>query len=77
MKTFRFMKKVYQPIGYADDGITISYGTIPKELHSFQAFESREDCEAWLENNGYETGEWAIIEYEEEDIEDLQIIDVY
>ena len=68
--------KVYQPIGYADDGINIDYGTIPKELYSFQAFASRGDCKRWLDYNGYEPDEWAIIEYDEEDIEDLQIIDV-
>lgn len=51
------MGKVYQPMSYADDGITISYGSIPKELRSSDAFKSREDCERWLDDNGYMSGE--------------------
>jgi len=68
------MGKVYQPMSYVDDGITISYGSIPKELRSSDAFKSREDCERWLDDNGYMSGEWAIIEYDEKDIENLMII---
>lgn len=68
------MGKVYQPMGYADDGVAISYGSIPKGLHSSDAFKSREDCERWLDYNGYMPGEWAIIEFDEKEIKHLMII---
>lgn len=68
-------KTYYQPVAYMDDGTNIDYGNIPNELHSFQAFANHEDCEEWLENNGYDPGDYAIIEYHDEDIEGVTIID--
>ena len=65
----------YQPEAYYDDGTNIDYGPIPPELYSFQAFPTREECEAWLENNGYEPGDFTIHEYSDDDIEDVVIID--
>lgn len=70
------MKTYYQPERYFDDGTNIEYGGFPPvELFSFQAFGSREDCEEWLENNGYDPGDFVIHEYHDDDIEDVTIID--
>lgn len=65
----------YQPVAYLDDGTNIEYGDIPEGLFSFQAFASREECEAWLKNNDYDPGDYAIIEHHENDIEGVTIID--
>ena len=68
------MGKVYQPIARN----FIDEETLPYDLFSFQAFESREDCEEWLERHGYEIDDWDIIEYDDEDdIIDVMIIDEY
>lgn len=67
----------YQPEAYYDDGTDIDYGPIPQELYSFQAFPTREKCEEWLKNNGYEPEEFVILEYSGDDIEDVSIIDEY
>lgn len=65
----------YQPEAYYDDGTNIDYGPLPEELFSFQAFPTREECEEWLKNNGYEPGDFCISEYEDDDIEDVTLID--
>lgn len=65
----------YQPERYTDDGTNICWGDIPEELASFMAFPTREDCKAWLEDNGYDPGDFAIIEYHDGDIEDVVLID--
>lgn len=65
----------YQPCAYFDDGTNIDYGNIPEELASFMVFRTREDCEEWLENNGYNPGDFAIIEYHDDDIEEPTFID--
>ncbi len=70
-------KTFYQPYAYTDDGTNIEYGSMPDELMSFQAFASIEDCEEWLDNNGYDHTDFAIIEYHDEEIEDVTIIDAY
>lgn len=70
-------KIYYQPCRYIADDNMIVYGNIPNELCSFQAFATREDCEEWLENNGYDACDYAIIAYENDDIEDVTIIDAY
>lgn len=70
-------KVYYQPIEHFDDGTNFEYGTIPDELHSFQAFATTDDCEAWLVNNGYDHRDFAIIEYEDDDIEGVTIIDEF
>lgn len=44
------MRKAYQPIA----SNLIDEETLPYDLFSFQAFESREDCEEWLKRHGYE-----------------------
>ena len=67
--------KYYQPIAYFDDGTNIEWGDIPEELFSFQAFISREACEQWLEDNGYEPGDFDIAEYEGDDIEEVTLLD--
>lgn len=63
------MKKIYQPEVYYDDGTNIGWD-LPSELFSFQVFETREDCEDWLLDNGYELGECVIHEFDEDDIEE-------
>lgn len=68
-------KVYYQPERYGDDGTNIEYGGLPDGLYSFQAFPSREVCEDWLRNNGYDPGDFAIHEYEDDDIEGVIIID--
>lgn len=65
----------YQPEHYMDDGTNIEYGGTPEGLYSFQAFRTREDCEEWLRNNGYEPGEFVISEYQDDDIEDIILLD--
>lgn len=65
----------YQPEHYMDDGTNIEYGGTPEELYSFQAFRSREACEAWLWNNGYNPGDFVINEYQDDDIEDVVLLD--
>jgi hypothetical protein len=65
----------YQPQAYYDDGTCINYGSLPEELFSFQAFRTREDCEEWLKNHNYNPGDFAIIEYHDEDIEEVTLID--
>jgi len=65
----------YQPQAYYDDGTNINYGALPEELLSFQAFPTREECEEWLKNNGYNPGDFCIFEYQDDDIEDVSLID--
>lgn len=67
----------YQPFFRIDDFGTIKFGNMPSELHSFQAFATREDCEDWLENNGYDYAEYSIVEMHDDDIEGVTIIDEY
>ena len=67
--------KYYQPIPYHDDGTNIEWGELPEELYSFQAFRTREECERWLENNGYEPDDFNIAEYVGDDIEGVTLID--
>ena len=65
----------YQPQAYNNDGTNINYGAIPEELFSWQAFPTREECEAWLKNNDYEPGDFCISEYQGDDIMDVTLID--
>ena len=65
----------YQPEAYYDDGTNIDYGGLPEELFSFEVFPTREECEAWLQNNGYEPGDFCINEYHDDDIEEVTLID--
>lgn len=68
-------KTYYQPVRYYDDGTNIGWGDIPEELASFMVFRTREDCEFWLKDNGYDPGDFAIIEYHDDDIEEVTLID--
>ena len=65
----------YQPERYYDDGTNVEYLGVPEGLFSFQAFLSEEACIAWLENNGYEPGDFTIHEYCDDEIEDVTLID--
>lgn len=61
------MKTYYQPID--------RNGNLPPELHSFMAFDTREHCVAWMEDNLYPEDEYPIHEYHDDDIEDVTLID--
>ena len=67
--------KYFQPDRYIDDGTNIEYAGTPEGLYSFQAFRSEEECIEWLENNGYEPGDFIIHEYADDDIDEVSIID--
>lgn len=73
--TMEYKLTYYQPERYYDDGTNIEWGDIPEELASFMAFPTREDCKAWLEDNDYDPDDFAIIEYHDDDIEDVTLID--
>lgn len=61
------MKTYYQPID--------RNGNLPDELASFMAFDTREHCVAWMEDNLYPEDEYPIHEYHDDDIEDVTLID--
>lgn len=61
------MKTYYQPID--------RNGNTPEELPSFMAFDTREHCLAWMEDNLYTEDEYPIHEYHDDDIEDVTLID--
>ena len=65
----------YQPQAYCNDGTNINYGSLPEELFSFEAFLTREECEEWLKDNGYEPVDFFINEYHDDDIMDVTLID--
>lgn len=65
----------YQPQAFYNDGMSIIYGLLPKELYSFKAFPTREECEEWLKNNHYEPSDFSIFEYEGDGIEAVTLID--
>lgn len=67
----------YQPFAYSDDGTNIEYGDIPEELASFMVFRTREDCKYWLDDNGYDPGDFCIHEYHDDDIEEPTFLDRY
>jgi len=71
------MKTYYQPDRYYDDGTNIGWLGVPEGMWDFQAFLSEEECEMWLENHGYDPGDFNINEYHDDDIEDVVIIDEY
>lgn len=68
-------EKYYQPEWYSDDGTNIDYGGLPDELFSFQVFHSVKSCREWLEEHDYDTGDFVINEYSDDDIEDKEFID--
>lgn len=68
-------KKLYQPVRHTDDGTNIEYGDMPEELSSFHAFLSRAACIIWLRDFGYDPDDFAILEYDEGDIEEPIIIE--
>lgn len=67
----------YQPFPHIDEFGAIDFGNMPSELHSFQAFATKDDCENWLENNGYDHTKYSIIEMHDDDIEGVTILDEY
>lgn len=70
-------KTYYQPEWHKDDGTNLEWGDIPDELMSFQAFADKETCREWLWQHDYDDEDFAIIEYHDEDIEGVTIIDEY
>lgn len=67
----------YQPIAYFDDGTNVEYGDVPEGMYDFQVFPTREECENWLKNHGYNPGDFDIAEYHGDDVEDATFIDEY
>lgn len=65
----------YQPQWYHDDGTNITYGDVPDEMWDFQAFLIEDICKEWLKNHDYNPGDFIINEYQDDDIEEVQIID--
>lgn len=64
----------YQPYLFSTDGTNIDY-PLPDELASFMVFRTIEDCDAWMEDNGYAKSEYIVKEYHDDDIEDPTFID--
>lgn len=61
----------YQPLIFVND-----CWEFPKDLlYSFQVFASVEECEKFMENNGYSFAEINIIQYHGNDIEKPIFID--
>ena len=48
---------------------------MPYGLHSFVAFRTREDCEKWLVAHNYTPSKWDILEYANDNIEDVTLLD--
>ena len=61
------MKTYYQPID--------RNGNLPEELPSFMAFDTREHCLAWMEDNLYPEDEYPIHEFHDDDIKAVTLID--
>ena len=61
------MKTYYQPID--------RNGNLPEELPSFMAFDTREHCLAWMEDNLYPEDEYPIHEFHDDDIKAVVLID--
>ena len=68
------MEKCYQPIYYHDDGTNLEYCGMPEELAENMAFPTRDDCERWLGDNDYDPGDYAVIETDRNNIEDLILV---
>ena len=47
---------------------------VPDGLASFQAFPTKEDCRTWMDRHGYIEGEYEILSYSGDDIEDPTIL---
>ena len=62
-----FISTYYQP--------QLNTGDIPDELHSFQAFVTAEDADAFMKVNGYSADQYEIVEYHDDDIEDAYLYD--
>lgn len=71
------MMTYYQPCRYINGGKDLEWGSVPNGLFSFMAFPTKEECEMWLELNGYDPKEYAIIMFQDDDIEDVTIIDAH
>lgn len=65
----------YQPYIYQCDGAGIDWVFPDDLLSSFEAFASVEDCEEFMENNGYSLCEINIVQYHNDDIEGVTILD--
>lgn len=71
------MKTYYQPYIYYDDGTNIGWIFPEDLLYSFHAFTTVEDCEEFMERNGYSIDEINILQYHDDDIEDVVLIDAF
>lgn len=68
-------KTYYQPYIYCDDGTNIEWVFPEDLLYSFQAFATKEDCEEFMDRNGYSICEINVVQYHDDDIEDVTILD--
>jgi len=50
-------------------------GEMPDELYSFCAFPDEETCREWLWMNDYDDEDFDIVEYHDDDIEGVKILD--
>ena len=60
-------KTYYQPID--------RNGNLPEELPPFMAFDTREHCISWMEDNLYTEDEYPIHEFHDDDIKTVTLID--
>ena len=71
------MKTYYQPVIKNDIGKSEKHFGLPFGLFSFEAFLSREEARSWLQEHGYYPDTFEIIEYHDDDIENVSIIDAH
>lgn len=70
-KLYKIMeKKIYQPISKETK-------ELPFELYSWQVFASEEDAKRWLTIQYYNPDGFDIVEYNESDIEDYAIVNMF
>lgn len=65
----------YQPVRKDADGNPTT--NMPEELFSFEAFRSEEACREWLWQHDYDDEDFEILEFCNDDIEGVTIIDEY
>ena len=63
-------KKLYQPTFK-------NINDIPKELYSWQVFLTKRNAIRWLMMKQYNIDDFNIKEYDEDDIEDYSVVDIF
>ena len=69
-------KNYYRPEYYFDNGTDIGWGGSAEGLEWNEVFSSKKACREWLEDNGYNPGDFNIVKIDPEDYfdEDDEII---